>query len=154
MGVGSDVKRGDANHSTDSPGQDLHGEVAEKGQQHGDGDSKDSGAYNMSTSGEKGQQNSGLEQSRSNHSGARGTSTAGANMTSSNSSGTDHSIPSAQGNLKGGELESDAHEGNRSQPNSDGSKNSPAHSNRAGIANSESAYHMKLGSKNSSFDQT
>merc|ERR1719362_1010263 len=154
--VGSDVKGGDANHSTDSPGQDLNGKVAEKGQQHGNGDSKDAGAYNMSTSGEEGQQNSGPEQSRSNHSGAQGTSTGEANMISSNSSGTEHSIPSAQGNVKG-ELESDAHEGNKSQPNSDGSKNShdsPAHSNRAGIANSDGAYHMKHGSKNSSFDQT
>merc|ERR1719237_2028885 len=96
-----------------------------------------------STGGETGQQNSG-HQTRSNHSIARSISTAKADTT-----GTHHSIPSpAQDNLKG-EPETDAHEGNKSQPKSDGQKNSYdsiAHSNRSGIAKSDRAHHITHGS--------
>jgi len=125
----------DANHSANSPGQDdQNGKV--NSEIHG---------------GETGQQNSG-HQTRSNHSIARSISTAKADTT-----GTDHSIPApAQDNLKG-EPETDAHEGNKSQPKSDGQKNSYdsiAHSNRSGIAKSDRAHHITHGSKNSSLDQT
>merc|ERR1712129_208902 len=145
--VGSDVDQNadtvmrgvSANRSAASPGQnDPNGEV--NSEIHG---------------GEKEQQNSHGEHNHSNQSGAQSMSTA--DMTDSNSSDTNHSIPSlAQGDLKG-EPETNAHQGNKSQPKSEGQKNShdsTSHSDQSGIAKGDGAHHMKHGSKNSSVRQT
>jgi len=163
--VGSDVDQNDdpvmtdvgANHSVDQPAQDS--EVGSDVDQNADLGKRGVDANRSAEirTGEKGQRNSGGEQNHSNQSGAQSKFTAEADMTDSNSSGTDHSIPSLARQDVEGEPETDAHEGNKSQTKGDGQKNShdstPV-SNRSSIAKSDSAHHMKHGSRNSSLDQT